>query len=35
MKEAMWKVDGNDGMGFRDPRTRGGRSFPGQMDLVV
>jgi three-Cys-motif partner protein len=25
MKEAMWKVDGNDGMGFRDPRTRGGQ----------
>jgi len=23
MKEAMWKVDGADGMGFRDPRTRG------------
>ncbi len=25
MKEAMWKVDGNDGMGFRDPCTRGGQ----------
>ena len=25
MKEVMWKVDGNDGMGFRDPRTRGGQ----------
>jgi hypothetical protein len=22
MKEAMWKVDGTDGMGFADPRTR-------------
>jgi hypothetical protein len=32
MKEAMWEVDGNDGMGFRDPRTRGGQ-FPGQMTL--
>jgi hypothetical protein len=23
MKDAMWDVDGNDGMGFQDPRTRG------------
>jgi three-Cys-motif partner protein len=23
MKDAMWAVDGQDGMGFRDPRTRG------------
>lgn len=23
MKEAMWDVDGTDGMSFRDPRTRG------------
>lgn len=23
MKDAMWEVDGNDGMSFRDPRTRG------------
>jgi three-Cys-motif partner protein len=23
MKDAMWAVDGNDGMTFRDPRTRG------------
>jgi three-Cys-motif partner protein len=23
MKDAMWEVDGNDGMGFQDPRTRG------------
>lgn len=23
MKEAMWDVDGSDGMSFRDPRTRG------------
>jgi hypothetical protein len=23
MKNAMWEVDGNDGMGFQDPRTRG------------
>jgi three-Cys-motif partner protein len=32
MKEAMWDVDGNDGMSFRDPRTRGGQSV-GQMTL--
>jgi three-Cys-motif partner protein len=30
MKEAMWDVDGNDGMGFRDPRTRGA-PLPGQQ----
>ena len=29
---AMWKVDGNDGMSFRDPRTRGGQ-VPDQMTL--
>jgi hypothetical protein len=23
MKDGMWKVDGNDGLDFRDPRTRG------------
>jgi three-Cys-motif partner protein len=32
MKDAMWKVDGNDGMSFRDPRTRGG-TIPGQLTL--
>ena len=32
MKEAMWGVDGNDGMSFRDPRTRGGQ-VPDQMTL--
>lgn len=32
MKEAMWEVDGNDGMSFRDPRTRGGQ-IPDQMTL--
>ena len=32
MKEAMWDVDGNDGMGFRDPRTRGGQVLE-QMTL--
>jgi three-Cys-motif partner protein len=32
MKEAMWDADGNDGMGFRDPRTRGGQ-IPDQMTL--
>lgn len=32
MKEAMWDVDGNDGMGFRDPRTRGGQVLD-QMTL--
>lgn len=29
----MWDVDGNDGMGFADPRTRGAPS-PGQQMLV-
>lgn len=29
MKDAMWKVDDNDGMGFKDPRTRGAQ-LPGQ-----
>jgi three-Cys-motif partner protein len=32
MKDAMWTVDGNDGMSFRDPRTRGGTT-PGQLTL--
>jgi three-Cys-motif partner protein len=32
MKEAMWQVDGNDGMSFRDPRTRGGQ-LPDQQTL--
>ena len=32
MKEAMSKVDGNDGMSFRVPRTRGGQ-VPDQMTL--
>jgi len=32
MKDAMWSVDGNDGMGFRDPRTRGAPT-PGQQTL--
>ncbi len=32
MKEAMWEADGNDGMSFRDPRTRGGQ-IPDQMTL--
>lgn len=32
MKEAMWLVDGTEGMSFRDPRTRG--AVPeGQLDL--
>ena len=30
MKDAMWEVDGNDGMGFQDPRTRGA-PMPGQI----
>ena len=30
MKDAMWDVDGNDGMGFADPRTRGAPP-PGQL----
>lgn len=32
MKDAMWKVDGSEGMSFRDPRTRGA-TVPGQMML--
>src|SRR5579875_842357 len=32
MKEAMWDVDDNDGMSFRDPRTRGA-PLPGQQAL--
>lgn len=32
MKDAMWKVDGSEGMSFRDPRTRGAVP-PGQQDL--
>ncbi len=32
MKDAMWLVDGTDGMGFRDPRTRGAAPA-GQMPL--
>jgi three-Cys-motif partner protein len=32
MKDAMWKVDGEGGMSFRDPRTRGAE-IAGQMDL--
>jgi three-Cys-motif partner protein len=32
MKKAMWDVDGNDGMGFRDPRTRGA-PLPGQLTI--
>jgi hypothetical protein len=34
MKDAMWKVDGQDGMSFRDPRTRGAAS-QGQLDLFA
>ena len=34
MKDAMWKVDGVDGMSFRDPRTRGG-ALKMQMDLFA
>ena len=33
MKDAMWEVDGNDGMGFADPRTRGA-PLPGQGMLL-
>ena len=33
MKDAMWEVDGNDGMGFADPRTRGA-PLPGQEMLL-
>jgi three-Cys-motif partner protein len=32
MKAAMWEADGNDGMSFRDPRTRGGQPT-GQQTL--
>jgi three-Cys-motif partner protein len=32
MKDAMWKVDGLDGMSFRDPRTRGA-IHPDQLTL--
>jgi three-Cys-motif partner protein len=32
MKEAMWDVDGQDGMGFQDPRTRGAAP-QGQLTL--
>lgn len=31
MKDAMWTVDGTEGMSFRDPRTRGASA--GQLDL--
>jgi three-Cys-motif partner protein len=34
MKDAMWKVDGVDGMGFQDPRTRGA-PLPGQQVLFA
>ncbi|GLZ06319.1 hypothetical protein Acsp03_37850 [Actinomadura sp. NBRC 104412] len=34
MKDAMWEVDGNDGMSFKDPRTRGAPMI-GQMALGV
>jgi three-Cys-motif partner protein len=33
MKDAMWKVDSNDGIGFADPRTRGA-PLPGQQPLL-
>jgi three-Cys-motif partner protein len=32
MKEAMWDVDVNEGIGFQDPRTRGAE-LPGQQTL--
>lgn len=32
MKDAMWRVDGEGGMSFRDPRTRGAQ-VSGQLDL--
>ncbi|MBP2330606.1 three-Cys-motif partner protein [Kibdelosporangium banguiense] len=32
MKDAMWKVDGDGGMAFRDPRTRDAQ-IPGQLDI--
>jgi three-Cys-motif partner protein len=46
MKDAMWEVDGSDGMGFRDPRTRsavpvgqlalfGGGEDPELLELVM
>jgi three-Cys-motif partner protein len=34
MKDAMWDVDGNNGLGFRDPRTRGA-PVPGQIELFA
>jgi three-Cys-motif partner protein len=34
MKDAMWEVDGIDGMGFQDPRTRGAPQ-PGQGMLFA
>lgn len=34
MKDAMWEVDGNEGMGFQDPRTRGAPA-PGQQMLFA
>jgi three-Cys-motif partner protein len=34
MKAAMWRVDGNDGMGFKDPRTRGA-PLPGQLAMFA
>lgn len=34
MKDAMWDVDGNDGMGFQDPRTRGAPAV-GQLALIA
>lgn len=34
MKDAMWDVDGNEGMGFQDPRTRGAPA-PGQQMLFA
>jgi three-Cys-motif partner protein len=33
MKDATWKVDANDGIGFADPRTRGA-PLPGQQTLL-
>lgn len=34
MKDAMWDVDGNDGLGFQDPRTRNAPSA-GQLALFA
>lgn len=34
MKDAMWSVDQNDGMSFRDPRIRHG-TIPGQLSLFA